>query len=87
MRQSQLYPGDLTIVPGSSLAAKTLAEGQKQLEQMGLHVDLDATATNISTLNSDNGINGTMTKGAKKVYPNDPCPCGSGKKYKRCCGK
>lgn len=23
----------------------------------------------------------------KKVYPNDPCPCGSGKKYKRCCGK
>ena len=24
---------------------------------------------------------------AKKVYPNDPCPCGSGKKYKQCCGK
>lgn len=24
---------------------------------------------------------------AKKVYPNDPCPCGSGKKYKHCCGK
>ena len=24
---------------------------------------------------------------AKKVYPNDPCPCGSGKKYKKCCGK
>ncbi len=24
---------------------------------------------------------------AKKVYPNDPCPCGSGKKYKECCGK
>ena len=22
----------------------------------------------------------------KKVYPNDPCPCGSGKKYKKCCG-
>lgn len=21
-----------------------------------------------------------------KVYPNDPCPCGSGKKYKKCCG-
>ena len=25
--------------------------------------------------------------GTKKVYPNDPCPCGSGKKYKNCCGK
>ena len=28
----------------------------------------------------------TIVKGAK-VYPNDPCPCGSGKKYKKCCGK
>ena len=24
---------------------------------------------------------------APKVYPNDPCPCGSGKKYKKCCGR
>lgn len=24
---------------------------------------------------------------SKKIYPNDPCPCGSGKKYKKCCGK
>lgn len=23
----------------------------------------------------------------KKIYPNDKCPCGSGKKYKKCCGK
>ena len=23
----------------------------------------------------------------KKVYPNDLCPCGSGKKYKKCCGR
>ena len=28
----------------------------------------------------------TIRKDAK-VYPNDPCPCGSGKKYKKCCGK
>lgn len=25
--------------------------------------------------------------GSKKIYPNDPCPCGSGKKYKKCCGR
>lgn len=31
-------------------------------------------------------INKQMTA-AKKVYPNDPCPCGSGKKYKKCCGR
>lgn len=29
---------------------------------------------------------GTIRKG-HKVYPNDPCPCGSGKKYKKCCSK
>ena len=29
---------------------------------------------------------GTVKK-PKKIYPNDPCPCGSGKKYKKCCGK
>lgn len=28
----------------------------------------------------------TIVKGVK-IYPNDPCPCGSGKKYKKCCGK
>lgn len=29
---------------------------------------------------------GTVIKD-QKIYPNDPCPCGSGKKYKKCCGK
>ncbi len=29
---------------------------------------------------------GTVRK-AKKIFPNDPCPCGSGKKYKKCCGR
>ncbi len=28
-----------------------------------------------------------VKRAAAKVYPNDPCPCGSGKKYKNCCGK
>ncbi len=29
----------------------------------------------------------TEKKAVKKIYPNDPCPCGSGKKYKKCCGR
>ena len=29
----------------------------------------------------------TTIKKDVKVYPNDPCPCGSGQKYKKCCGK
>ena len=28
-----------------------------------------------------------VSAGSRKVYPNDPCPCGSGLKYKKCCGK
>ncbi len=28
-----------------------------------------------------------VRRSADKVYPNDPCPCGSGKKYKQCCGR
>ena len=30
---------------------------------------------------------GTVRRESHKIYPNDPCPCGSGKKYKKCCGK
>ncbi|MCR5118156.1 MAG: SEC-C domain-containing protein [Lachnospiraceae bacterium] len=30
---------------------------------------------------------GTVRNEGVKIYPNDPCPCGSGKKYKKCCGK
>ena len=29
----------------------------------------------------------TVFKAERKIYPNDPCPCGSGKKYKKCCGR
>lgn len=31
-------------------------------------------------------VNKKNVKSEKKIYPNDPCPCGSGKKYKKCCG-
>jgi hypothetical protein len=29
----------------------------------------------------------TVKREGVKIYPNDPCPCGSGKKYKKCCGR
>ena len=29
----------------------------------------------------------TVRRQGKKIGPNDPCPCGSGKKYKKCCGR
>ena len=36
--------------------------------------------------NEERWVGTTLIKG-KKTGPNDPCPCGSGKKYKKCCGK
>ena len=29
----------------------------------------------------------TTIRKEQKIYPNDPCPCGSGRKYKKCCGR
>ena len=33
------------------------------------------------------GVKGPVKRTEKKIYPNDPCPCGSGRKYKNCCGR
>ena len=35
----------------------------------------------------DSQLQNTVVRSEPKIYPNDPCPCGSGKKYKKCCGK
>ena len=39
------------------------------------------------TNKDDTAIKAPVRREEKKVYPNDPCPCGSGKKYKQCCGR
>ena len=42
----------------------------------------------VTGTNKDNSVaKAPKTRSEKKVYPNDPCPCGSGKKYKQCCGR
>ncbi len=42
----------------------------------------------VTGTNKDDSLQRAPKKRAqKKVYPNDPCPCGSGKKYKNCCGR
>ncbi len=42
---------------------------------------------NIRTNDGKEGVKSTPKKAEKKIGRNDPCPCGSGKKYKQCCGK
>ncbi|MGN0320049.1 MAG: SEC-C metal-binding domain-containing protein, partial [Lachnospira sp.] len=43
----------------------------------------------VTGTNKDEGasVKGPVRRTDKKIYPNDPCPCGSGKKYKNCCGR
>ena len=76
-----------TVVPGSSNAAKLLMEGEEEIKRMGFSIDFDSNADEIPVYSMPTGIGGAIKKETKKIYPNDPCPCGSGKKYKRCCGR
>ncbi len=41
----------------------------------------------VTGTNKDEPAPKTVKRTAEKVYPNDPCPCGSGKKFKQCCGR
>jgi hypothetical protein len=81
-------PGKMpTIVPGSSTAAKLLMEGREHIEKLGFPIDFDSNAKEIPVYSMSSGIDGSIEMKTKKIYPNDPCPCGSGKKYKKCCGR
>ena len=41
----------------------------------------------VTGTNKDSGAARKPVKKEGRIYPNDPCPCGSGKKYKQCCGR
>ncbi|MBQ1473038.1 MAG: preprotein translocase subunit SecA [Lachnospiraceae bacterium] len=49
-------------------------------------VEREEVAKVTGTNKDETASSGPKTRKAPKVYPNDPCPCGSGKKYKNCCG-
>lgn len=45
-------------------------------------------AAKVTGTNKDDSLaKAPVRKADDKIYPNDPCPCGSGKKYKQCCGR
>lgn len=87
MARRKFAGGMPTIVPGSSHAAAMLRDAAPHLDEMGISVDLESNADTITTAMYPNGLEGNAVRVEKKVYPNDPCPCGSGKKYKKCCGR
>ncbi len=50
-------------------------------------VEREQVAKVTGTNKDETATNTPKKRAAAKVYPNDPCPCGSGKKYKQCCGR
>jgi preprotein translocase subunit SecA len=50
-------------------------------------VEREQVAKVTGTNKDDTAVNTPKKRAEAKIYPNDPCPCGSGKKYKQCCGK
>ena len=50
-------------------------------------VEREQVAKVTGTNKDDSAAKVPMKREVAKVYPNDPCPCGSGKKYKQCCGR
>ena len=76
-----------TMIPGSSHAAKMLAEVAPEIRKMGFGVDVDGKSVEMPVMNMPMGMNGPVERTTQKVYLNDPCPFGSGKKFKKCCGR
>ena len=50
-------------------------------------VEREQVAKVTGTNKDDTMAKTPVKRAAAKIYPNDPCPCGSGKKYKNCCGR
>jgi preprotein translocase, SecA subunit len=50
-------------------------------------VEREQMAKVTGTNKDDTAVRAPKVREDKKVYPNDPCPCGKGKKYKQCCGR
>lgn len=50
-------------------------------------VEREQVAKVTGTNKDDSAPRGPVKRENAKIYPNDPCPCGSGKKYKNCCGR
>ena len=50
-------------------------------------IEREQVAKVTGTNKDDSSVKKPVQRKEEKVYPNDPCPCGSGKKYKQCCGR
>ncbi len=67
--------------------AKTMSAGQSSFASLAAEKKDNKTAAQNGTVEQALTKTKLRDKDGKKIGRNDPCPCGSGKKYKKCCGK
>ena len=72
----RIHPGDKTDLEDSASLIRSMKKGMNPFSDK-IDFRYDEPEEKIVPFRRD----------AKKIMPNDPCPCGSGKKYKKCCGK
>ncbi len=75
------------VVPGSTETANLLKSASEELKEMGICVNFDSNVAIVPNNSSQNNVSGQVANSFKKIYPNDSCSCGSGKKFKKCCGR
>lgn len=80
-------------ISGFDMFDEMTAAIREETVKMLLHVRVEQKVereevAKVTGTNKDESLAKTPKKRAEqKIYPNDPCPCGSGKKYKQCCGR
>ena len=78
---------------GYEMFSAMTASIQEETVRILMHVRVEEKAereqvAKVTGTNKDTSLaNAQKKRESAKIYPNDPCPCGSGKKYKQCCGR
>ena len=89
---AQSNPLQVYALEGFELFDRMLATISSEISNFLLNAEIRQNiereeVKNIKTNDGKEGVKSTPKKNTNKVKRNDPCPCGSGKKYKQCCGK
>ena len=77
---------------GYELYEAMMAAIQEETVRILFHIRVEQkiereSAAKVTGTNKDATPIAPKKRDEQKIYPNDPCPCGSGKKYKQCCGR
>ena len=90
---AQRNPIDVYKNEGADMFDQMVLEIKLETVQLIFRVKLNTeqkreqVATPITTSHGDGTVEKKPVRKGEKIGRNDPCPCGSGKKYKKCCGQ